>query len=50
MKIIAWHVGDNNATFSRIGKSGHKFLSSGKLLAVVTTVEKGNAVGIIIFI
>lgn len=36
MKIMVWHVGDNGTTCLRIGKKGHKLLSSGKLMAVAT--------------
>ena len=44
MKIIAWHVGDSNANFLRLSKNGHKFISSGKLMAVATTTTgTGNA-------
>jgi len=44
MKIIAWHIGDNDTTCLRIGNKGHKLLSSGKLMAVATTTAgTGNA-------
>jgi len=44
MKIIAWHTGDNGTTCLRIGNKGHKFFSSGKLMAVATTTTgTGNA-------